>query len=115
VRARSCWLRFDPARAARFDARAAAHSRAWLGSLAGDVPGASALCGARPLRQAPVIDAFAARVRRAGAGFEQHEYPGFGHLFTDSGRPGYNAAASDRMFERVCDFVERLPPPGACR
>jgi dienelactone hydrolase len=62
------------------------------------------------LRQPQVIDAFAARVRQAGARFEQYDYAGFGHLFTDPGRPGYNAAESDRMFECVCDFVEHLSP-----
>ena len=61
-----------------------------------------------PLRQPHVVEAFAASVRQAGARFEQHDYPGSGHLFTDPGRPGYNAAASARMFERVCHFVEQL-------
>jgi dienelactone hydrolase len=60
------------------------------------------------LRQQPLIDAFAMRVRKAGAHFEQHDYAGSGHLFTDPDRPGYSATASDQMFERVCDFLARL-------
>jgi dienelactone hydrolase len=60
-----------------------------------------------PLRQQAFIDAFALRVRNAGAQFEQHEYPGSGHHFTDPQWPGYNAAATDAMFEHVCSFLDR--------
>lgn len=63
-----------------------------------------------PLRQQSVIEALAAKVRQAGASFEQHDYPGSGHVFIDPGRPGYNADASEQMLKHVCEFIERLPP-----
>ena len=62
------------------------------------------------LRNQPVIDALAVKVRQSGASFEQHDYPGSGHVFIDPGRPGYSEAASEQMFNRVRDFVERVPP-----
>jgi dienelactone hydrolase len=60
------------------------------------------------LRQQGIIDALAHRVRTGGAIFEQHDYPGSGHLFTDPGRPGFSASASDEMFARICAFLEAV-------
>lgn len=61
-----------------------------------------------PLRNQAVIDALAERVRRGGASFEQHEYAASGHLFTDPGRPGYNAAATEQMLQHVLSFLGGL-------
>jgi dienelactone hydrolase len=66
-----------------------------------------------PLRQQPVIDALAARVRGVGARFEQHDYAGAGHHFSDPDWPGYSAEASEEMFQHVCIFLEGLRPSRA--
>jgi dienelactone hydrolase len=61
-----------------------------------------------PLRNQQVIDGFASRVRKCGAGFQQHDYPCNGHLFADPDLPAYNAAASTVMWERVIEFLDGL-------
>jgi len=47
-------------------------------------------------------------VRRAGATFEEHVYPGSGHLFADPDLPEYDRASSVQMWERVLVFLERI-------
>jgi dienelactone hydrolase len=59
-----------------------------------------------PLRDQRVIDAFAARVRKSSASFEQHDYCCSGHLFADPDLPAYDAAASNLMWERVIEFLD---------
>lgn len=41
-------------------------------------------------------------------GSELYVYPGDGHLFADDSLPGYDAAATDLMLERVSAFLSRL-------
>src|ERR671920_2408738 len=57
---------------------------------------------------APLGDA----VRGAGAEFEEHAYPGSGHLFTDPDLPEYDPASSEEMWERVLAFLDRSTPEG---
>jgi dienelactone hydrolase len=64
-----------------------------------------------PLRSPPVIDRLASRVRRSGARFEEFGYPGSSHLFTDSGRPECDPAATELMLGRVMEFLGRLSGP----
>jgi dienelactone hydrolase len=47
-------------------------------------------------------------VRGAGAAFEEHAYPGSGHLFADAGLPGYDRASSEEMWRRVLAFLDRV-------
>lgn len=47
-------------------------------------------------------------VRRAGATFEEHVYPGSGHLFADPDLPEYDRASSEEMWERVLAFLDRV-------
>jgi dienelactone hydrolase len=47
-------------------------------------------------------------VRGAGAAFEAHSYPGSGHLFFEPGVPEYDIASSEKMWERVLDFLDRI-------
>jgi dienelactone hydrolase len=62
-----------------------------------------------PLRNQPVIDALAARVRKSGSTFRQHGYPCSGHLFADPDLPAYHAPACGWMSERVLRFLAALP------
>jgi len=64
-----------------------------------------------PLRRQQVIDALAARVRDSGASFEEHTYPCSSHHFADPDLPGYSAAASELMLERVLEFLSRARVP----
>jgi dienelactone hydrolase len=52
-------------------------------------------------------------VRRAGAPFEAHSYPGSGHLFFDPGRPEYDRASSEEMWERVLAFLHQIDARGS--
>jgi dienelactone hydrolase len=61
-----------------------------------------------PLRQQAIIDGLSWRVRSAGASFEQFDYSGSGHLFTDAGRPGFDAAASTQLLTTVLGFLQRI-------
>jgi len=58
---------------------------------------------------APLGDA----VRGAGATFEEHIYPGSGHLFADPDLPEYDRASSEEMWERVLAFLERFDARGS--
>ena len=53
---------------------------------------------------APLGDA----VRGAGAAFEEHVYPGSGHLFADPDFTEYDRASSEAMWERVIAFLDRI-------
>jgi len=53
---------------------------------------------------APLGDA----VRGAGAAFEEHAYPGSGHLFADPDLPEYDRASSEEMWELVLAFLDRI-------
>ena len=52
-------------------------------------------------------------VRGAGAEFEDHAYPGSGHLFTDPDLPEYDPASSEEMWERVLAFLDRVDARGS--
>jgi dienelactone hydrolase len=52
-------------------------------------------------------------VRGAGAEFEEHDYPGSGHLFTDPDLPEYDPASSEEMWERVLAFLDRVDARGS--
>ena len=47
-------------------------------------------------------------VSRAGASFEEHSYPGSGHLFADPGLPEYDRASSEAMWRRALTFLDRV-------
>jgi len=60
-----------------------------------------------PHRSPEWTDLLAADIRAAGAPLEVFEYPGTGHLFTDSGLPDeYDAAATDLLWSRTLRFCE---------
>jgi dienelactone hydrolase len=52
-------------------------------------------------------------VRGAGAAFEEHTYPGSGHLFADPDLPEHDRASSEEMWERVLAFLNRIDDRGA--
>lgn len=58
---------------------------------------------------APLGDA----VRGAGTAFEEHVYPGSGHLFADPGLPEYDPESSEMMWERVLSFLSRIDTRGS--
>jgi dienelactone hydrolase len=47
-------------------------------------------------------------VRGAGASFEEHSYPGSGHLFADPDLPEYDRASSEAMWRRALAFLDRV-------
>lgn len=47
-------------------------------------------------------------VREAGGAFEEHAYPGSGHLFADPDLPEYDRASSEEMWGRVLAFLDRI-------
>ena len=61
-----------------------------------------------PWEEAEEVAAFGAAVGRAGAAFEEHAYPGSGHLFADPDLPEYDHASSEAMWGRVLAFLDRL-------
>ncbi len=58
---------------------------------------------------APLGDA----VRGAGAAFEEHTYPGSGHLFADPDLPEHDRASSEEMWRRVLAFLDRIDALGS--
>ena len=61
-----------------------------------------------PWVEAEEVEALGEVVREAGATFEEHVYPGSGHLFADPDLPEYDHASSDAMWERVLAFLDRV-------
>jgi dienelactone hydrolase len=61
-----------------------------------------------PWVEASEVAALGDAVRGAGAAFEEHAYPGSGHLFADSDLPRYDQASSDAMWRRVLAFLDRV-------
>jgi dienelactone hydrolase len=47
-------------------------------------------------------------VQAGEAAFEEHAYPGPGHLFADPDLPGYDLASSEEMWRRVLAFLDRV-------
>jgi dienelactone hydrolase len=47
------------------------------------------------------------------AAFEEHAYPGSGHLFTDPDLPEYDHASSEEMWRRVLAFLARIDARGS--
>jgi dienelactone hydrolase len=61
-----------------------------------------------PWREPHLLTAFAKEVAAAGAPFEQYDYPGDGHLFTDASLTAeYDEAAAETAWERVLAFCAR--------
>jgi dienelactone hydrolase len=54
------------------------------------------------------VEALGEAVRGAGAAFEEHAYPGSGHLFADPDLPEYDHASSETMWRRVLAFLDRV-------
>lgn len=63
---------------------------------------------ADPWRQQPFIDQLRLDVRNAGAVFEQYDYPGSGHLFTDPDLTDYDARSTEILWERVRKFLNGI-------
>jgi dienelactone hydrolase len=61
-----------------------------------------------PWVEAGEVEALGVAVRGAGAAFEEHSYPGSGHLFADPDLPGYDHASSEAMWRRVLAFLDRV-------
>jgi dienelactone hydrolase len=62
-----------------------------------------------PWREPHLLDAFAREVQASGAPFEQYDYPGDGHLFTDASLTAeYDEAAAELAWGRVLAFCTRL-------
>jgi dienelactone hydrolase len=54
------------------------------------------------------VDPLGREVRGAGAEFEEYVYPGSGHLFADPDLAEYDRASSEKMWERVIAFLDRI-------
>ncbi len=65
-----------------------------------------------PWVEAEEVAALGDDVRRAGAAFEEHTYPGSGHLFADPDVPEYDRASSEQMWKRVLAFLDRVDARG---
>ena len=61
-----------------------------------------------PWVEAGEVAAFGEAVRGAGAAFEEHAYPGSGHLFADPDLPQYDRASSEEMWRRVFAFLNHV-------
>lgn len=58
-----------------------------------------------PFRNQEWIDAVVAQVESAGAAVESFDYPGAGHLFTDSSLPAeYDQRSAELLWSRVLPF-----------
>lgn len=63
-----------------------------------------------PFRSQAGIDAVTQLVRAAGASVEVFDYPGAGHLFTDSSLPAeFDAASTELLWSRVLPFCASSP------
>jgi dienelactone hydrolase len=68
---------------------------------------------ADPFLEDRLVPGFTADVEAAGGIVEHHWYDGDGHLFTDASLPDeYDPVATDLLWERVTDFLDRLGPDG---
>ena len=63
-----------------------------------------------PWVEAEEVAALGDAVRGAGASFEEHSYPGSGHLFADPDLPEYDLASSEAMWRRALAFLDRVDP-----
>jgi dienelactone hydrolase len=61
-----------------------------------------------PWVEAEEVAALGDAVRGAGASFEEHSYPGSGHLIADPGLPEYDRASSEAMWRRALTFLDRV-------
>ena len=61
-----------------------------------------------PWVEAGEVAALGDAVKGAGAAFEEHAYPGSGHLFADPDLPGYDHVSSEAMWRRVLAFLDRV-------
>jgi dienelactone hydrolase len=61
-----------------------------------------------PWVEAEEVAALGDDVRGAGATFEEHAYPGSGHLFADPDLPEHDRASSEAMWNRVLAFLDRI-------
>jgi dienelactone hydrolase len=60
-----------------------------------------------PFKTAGSVESVMGSVNDAGAAAEYYQYPGDGHLFTDSSRPSeFNASASARLWVHVTRFLD---------
>ncbi|MBA3616483.1 MAG: dienelactone hydrolase family protein [Rubrobacteraceae bacterium] len=60
-----------------------------------------------PWVEAEEVEALSDAVGLAGAAFEEHTYPGSGHLFADLDLPEYDRASSDAMWRHALAFIDR--------
>ncbi len=60
-----------------------------------------------PWVEAEEVEALSDAVGLAGAAFEEHTYPGSGHLFADPDLPEYDRASSDAMWRHALAFIDR--------
>lgn len=61
-----------------------------------------------PWVEAEEVAALSDAVRAAEAAFEEHTYPGSGHLFADPDLPEYDHTSSETMWRRVLAFLDRV-------
>jgi dienelactone hydrolase len=61
-----------------------------------------------PWVEAEEVAALGDAVRGAGAIFEEHSYPGSGHLFADPDLQEYDRASSEAMWRRALAFLDRV-------
>jgi dienelactone hydrolase len=66
-----------------------------------------------PWVEAEEVAALGGAVKGARAAFEEHTYPGSGHLFADPDLPEYDRASSEAMWRRVLAFLDRVDARGS--
>ncbi len=75
-----------------------------LGLRAGVLEAADRL----PYRDKAELDSFEAGVRASGARYEQFDYPGNGHLFTDRTLPDeFDEQSAELLFSRMLAFLDQ--------
>jgi len=78
--------------------------QAWPGSVPVQVHFATG----DPYRDKAELDSFEASVRASGARYEQFDYPGNGHLFTDRTLPDeFDEQSAELLFSRVLAFLDQ--------